>query len=340
MKFTMIGGGNTGQAASAYLASLGGDCTIYTRDPDKASQINETGMSATGAVTGTWPVKATTDLAQAVDGADLILVMTTADAHRAVGEALKDVLAPSQTILVFNSNWGAMELRQVLGGDIAAKQLTIAETGSQLFLSTASTPGQVHIGLKEQITISATDPAQTEEVITAFADYFPQFVPARSIIETTMSTTNPVIHVPISFLNLVRIENAQPFLFYGEGVSPGAVELILAIDRERIAVASALGYEINDVLTGINSFWEKKHDNLFDALTKNESYIKGFGPRTTRHRYFTEDIPYGITPISRIGKLFDVPTPNTDALLDLLRKAVGEDVVEGGISFSKADFVH
>ena len=338
MKFTMIGGGNTGQAASAYLASLGGDCTIYTRDPDKASQINDKGMSSTGAITGTWPVKATTDLAEAVDGADLILVMTTADAHRVVAQALKPVLSPGQTILVFNSNWGALELRQVLGDDIADKQLTVAETGSQLFLSHAAAPGQVHIGLKERITISATDSAQTEGIIKAFADYFPQFVAARSIIETTMSTTNPVIHVPISFLNLVRIENGQPFRFYGEGVSHGAVELILAIDRERISVARALGYEISDVLSGINSFWEKKHDNLYDALTKNESYIKGFGPRTTRHRYFTEDIPYGITPISRIGKLFDIPTPNTDALLDLLRQAVGEDLVEGGIAFSKSDF--
>ena len=40
MKFTVIGGGNTGQAVSAYITSRGGECVINTRDAQKALTNN------------------------------------------------------------------------------------------------------------------------------------------------------------------------------------------------------------------------------------------------------------------------------------------------------------
>lgn len=338
MKFTIIGGGRTGQAAAAYLTSKGAKCLIKTRDAEKATIFDQYGITAEGGINGNFKVRSTTDMQEAADFSDMILVMTVANAHKEVAGQITPFLKQNQKILIFNSNWGALEFKQVLGDSIKLKNLIVAETGAQLFVASSNETGHVSMSVKAQISVSAVDPDDTQPLIDSIKEYFPQFEKGRSIIETTMSTTNPVIHVPITLLNAARIENAQPFLFYGDGTSGEGVRLIVNVDKERIAVAKALGCEIDDVLTGVNRFWEKKHDNLFDALTKNKTYLEAKGPGTLAHRYITEDVPYGIAPIAKIGRLFGIATPYTDALLGILGCLFGTDVVNGGIEFSREDF--
>ena len=337
MKFTIIGGGNTGQAVAAYIASKGEECVINTRNAKKADTINRIGITAEGAINGNYKVKATTDIKEALTGADFILIMTIANAHKEVAVKLKPFLTQNQTIIIFNSNWGALEFKQVLREDIKLKNLTVAETGAQLFIASAKEPGYVNVNIKSKVYVSAIDSEKNQKLLNDVKEIFPQFEKASSIIETTMSTTHPIIHVPITLLNAARIENAQTFLFYGEGASASAVNLITYLDIERLAVAQALGCNIDDVLTVINSFWEIKHDNLLSALTKNASYVKSKGPSKLDFRYLTEDVPFGIAPISKIAKLFGIATPYTDALLTLIGCLFGRELVDGGVSFSKED---
>ncbi len=338
MKFAVIGAGNTGHAVSAYLASKGAACTLYTRSAEKADILNRGGITAEGDLDGNFPVRATTSEHEALDGAEYVIIMTTANAHRAVAEQFRPYFLPGQKIIVFNSNWGALEFKQVLGGDIAEKHLVVSETSAQLFISKSKAPGHVHVKIKSQTAVAATDPAETAPLVAALKDIFPQFTTASSIVETTMSTTNPVIHVPIMLFNAARAENAQPFLFYAEGASHAAVDLVVHLDQERIAVARALGCDIPDILTGINSFWTIKYDTLYDALTKNETYQHSVGPQTLNHRYLTEDVPFGIDPIRQIGDLLGVETPYTDALMAFLRCAFSENIVGTRTKFCREDF--
>jgi len=338
LKYAIIGAGNTGHAVSAYLCNLGEDCTLFTRNQVKADEINREGITSKGSVTGIFHLKATSDLADAIQGADIIIVMTTANAHRDVATKLKQVVTDNQKIIIFNGNWGAFQFFKILGDDIKRKGLTVAETSAQLFLANSPEPGKVTLTLKEKVMLSATSPVQTEEIIQQTRHVFPQFEKASSIFETTMSSTNPVIHVPITLLNLARVENEQAFKFYGEGASRTAVKLILDIDQERVKVAKALGCDTKDVLTGINSFWEIKHDNLFDALTKNETYLKSMGPKALNHRYITEDVPFGVAPIAQVGNLFGVSTPHTQNLIDMLKNLVNDELLNDGIEFRMEDF--
>jgi len=40
-------------------------------------------------------------------------------------------------------------------------------------------------------------------------------------------------------------------------------------------------------------------------------------PRTLQDRYITEDVPYGMVPISQLAKKLGVATPLTDAIIEL-----------------------
>jgi opine dehydrogenase len=338
MKFLIYGAGNTGHALSAYLASKNTDFTLFTRDPKKADLINQRGLDSEGAIQGHFSIKASADLAESLPKADIIIVMTAANTHRDAAQKMKPLLQNGQKILISNSNWGAFEFMQVLGNEIAAKNLTVAEMAAQLFVGSAPEPGKVTMNVKSSVYVAATDPAKTQPLLDELKPIFPQFAPASSIFETSLSSTNPLIHVPISIMNMARVQNAEHFLFYAEGTSKKSVDYILGIDNERVAVGKALGCHVDDVLTAINSFWEIKHDNLFDALTLNETYRKTVGPKSLSHRYFTEDIPYGIVPIAKIGKLFGVPTPFSDAILEFINLSMGGELELNAMQFSIEDF--
>ncbi|MBQ6722139.1 MAG: NAD/NADP octopine/nopaline dehydrogenase family protein [Clostridia bacterium] len=337
MKFTVLGAGNTGHAMAAYLRSQGAEVCLWTRNPEKAEAIRNGGITSTGSVEGTWKLACTTDFAEAVAFGDVLMIMTTAGVHKEIFEKLKPVLKAGQKIVVTNANWGAFEGMTTLGGLLEEKDITLAETGSQLFVASSKEYGRVHYSLKSNILLAATDPARSGALVEELKPYLPALKPDDSILRTTLSSTNPVIHVPITILNTARTENAEPYKFYGNGISPMTVDYIVKIDAERVQVAKALGLEIPDILTGINSFWEIKHDNLFDALHENEVYQRAMGPTSFHFRYITEDIPYGVAPVGKIGRLYGVPTPYTDALVTFASCLTGENYMDEGVEFTKED---
>ncbi|MCI2059235.1 MAG: NAD/NADP octopine/nopaline dehydrogenase family protein [Oscillibacter sp.] len=337
MKFAVIGAGNTGHAVSAYLAHMGADVCLYTRSSEKAELINRIGITASGSVEGTYRIACTSDLAAAVKAAGCIVLTTTADVHHQVLEQLKPLLERDQKILITNANWGAFEGKLILGDDIREKNLWVAETSSQLCVASSKDVGSVTLSLKSGILLAATEKKNSQPFVEWLKPYIPGLSAGGNIVMTTLCSTNPVIHVPITVLNAVRTENGEPYKFYGNGISPLTVRYIEKIDAERVAVARSLGVEITDILTGINSFWPVKHDNLFDALHENEVYQRSMGPKSFNFRYITEDIPYGIAPVCKIGRLHGVDTPYTEALVRFASLLIGRDFMAEGVSFRKGD---
>jgi opine dehydrogenase len=41
------------------------------------------------------------------------------------------------------------------------------------------------------------------------------------------------------------------------------------------------------------------------------------GPTSMQDRYVTEDVPYGLVLLATLGRLLDIPTPLTDAIINL-----------------------
>lgn len=335
MKILIFGAGNTGHAVSAYLSELGQDVFLYTRSKEKAEIINNKGINSYGKVEGNFKVNAVCKLDEIVSKVQYIFIFTTANVHRNAFELIKDVVVENQKIIVFNSNWGAYEGYQVLNDIVEEKKLIISETGSMPFIATSNIPGEVNIAnIKNETTISAIFPNNTDVIIEELQDIFPNLKKRKNIIETSLSSTNPVIHVPISIFNGIRIENGQEFKFYDEGISKLSVEYIINIDKERIKIAKKLGIDCGSVLETINSYWPIKHDNLYDALNKNTSYKNVIGPKTLEHRYFTEDIPFGIVPIIQLGKLLEIETPYSSAIVNIASLFTGKDYLNSGVNIN------
>ncbi|MDN7227860.1 NAD/NADP octopine/nopaline dehydrogenase family protein [Planococcus sp. N064] len=338
MAYAVIGGGNTGQAIAGYLVLSNEKVKLYTRDKERATRISKDGLEITGVYSGSVDLEVSTSLEKVVQDTEIIIVSTTADGHKPIIEELKPLLEENQTLVFIPGYWGAVESKQILGEDIETKNITIAETSAQPFISNAGDEGSVHIRrIKSNVLVStlATSKGQPSLSIE-FLKRFPHLVPSKNIFETSLNNTNVVVHVPISLFNASRIDEAQAFQFYPDGISPLTIRYIEKVDDERRKIAELFHVETKDILTILNEFYETDYSDLYEALPG--LFPEGAGPTTLKHRYFTEDIPFGLVAISEIARKSGIKVPYTDSLIDVTSLLSTVDYRKEGVNLENVSF--
>lgn len=319
MKVAVLGLGRTARAVTAYLSRKGCTVTMWGRNPDVVQKLSDTGLLISGCCAGQYHPQVVGDIARAVTGADLILVMTVASGHAPVANRLKGLLEEGQQILIINGNWGAYTFYRVLREEAEKKHIPIGETGAQLFLADYE-GGYCHIkSIKKRISLATVRPEDAKDMCLWLMPLFPQFVAEENVVCTSINSSNPVMHAPIALFNITRMENGEEFYFYDQAATRRVLDAVEKIDTERCAVAKAMGIHGVRCVDILNSFWPEQHETLYDAVKKNDAYLTGKGPKTLEHRYLQEDLPFGIAPIARLGKMYGVSTPHISAMLACYR---------------------
>lgn len=245
MKITIIGAGNTAVAAACFLKTLGLSSLIYTRREERAKQWNQFPVKASGACTGSFSLESTTDLKTAVHYGDILLVCTLAADHETVISEIAPHLQAHQSILFFNGCWGALKAYRALSKRQDMPPLTIGETANMPFIAALSQDGSEILikGIKEEIAYSA---AGDDKTVSAFLHLLaPRVVKTASFASTSLSATNPVIHVTASLFNVTRIENEEDFYFFGAPMTDRVISFMEHCDEERLAVGKALGIRLS-----------------------------------------------------------------------------------------------
>ncbi|MCM3704718.1 MULTISPECIES: NAD/NADP-dependent octopine/nopaline dehydrogenase family protein [Cytobacillus] len=333
MTFAVIGAGNTGQAIAGYLSLHGKEVKLYSRDSRKAERISRNGLTLKGVYSGKASIKASADLKEVTEDAEFIIITTTAAGHKPIFHQLKPLVKINQMIAIFPGYWGAIECKEILGKTFEDKQITIAETSAMPFVSKADNNGRVHISkVKQNVLIGSIPNSANTPLSSKLLDTFPQLTPTKNVFETSINNTNVVIHTPIALFNASRIDASEEFQFYPQGVSPRTVAYIEKLDEERLTLARLLEAETQDILTLLNKFYGTDYSSLYRALPG--LFPHGSGPSTLEHRYFTEDIPYGLVPISELGKLAGMKTLYTDAIIETASLLTDKDFRKEGVHFS------
>lgn len=335
VKATLIGAGHTGLSGAVYLSQKGLDITVYTRNKVKASILNGQRLLVSGIIDGYIKLNTTTDLKKAVTGSDLIIIDTWANDHKAVFESIKGLLTHNQSILILNSNWGAFEAYQVLKTEIKEKGLIVAETASQPFLGFYDGNLNLKIkAVKEQVTIATLKEADTEALKRMLLPYFKEIKTSKSIIATSLSSANPIIHLPVAIFNLDRIGQKDDFLFL-KNMSPEVVRYIEKADAERVKVGRVLGLNVQPILCELNSFWTEKYPDLLTLFHNNTSYAGVKGPKELTHRFLAEDLPYGLEPVVTLAEMLNIKVPYTKAIVATARLALEDILGNEKVVFSK-----
>ena len=106
------------------------------------------------------------------------------------------------------------------------------------------------------------------------------------------------------------------------------------IDIERLAVASAIGENIESVQQWLERTYNAKGNNLFETIQNNVSYREIDAPPTINCRYIFEDVPNGLVPVERIGNDLGICTSNISLVIDLANVIMEKDFRLSGRSYS------
>lgn len=330
----IIGAGNVGQAIAGHMSLQGHDVRLFDRwghdlEPVRA---NGGGIDLVGEVEGHGrPSVLTTDLKEAVDGAQVVVVAAPAFAHAYVSQELAAVLEPSQLVLFQPGVLGSgVELARMFS--LAGRtRCLIAETPTSLYTCRLRKPANVYIGaIKHSVPLAAVPHTDTPRALEILRAYFGQrYAAGGDTLAVGLSNCNPIYHVPPAVLNFKTVEDADRHPLHSL-VTPRIAEVIDALDKERLSLAHALGVEAT-------SFW----DFLTTAYgvtegTFVERIVQGYGrqafpePDSVTHRYFTEDIPFGLVIWRSLAEQLGLSLPLTDSFIAVSSTLCGRDFAADG----------
>lgn len=333
-RFCVLGAGHGGMAMAAHLSILGFTVNLYNRTEARIVPVQQReGISLSGEIEGFGHIrKATSDIAEALEDADVLMIVVPATGHRFMAEVcaphLRDghviVLNPGRTL-------GALEFKQVLREKGCTADVVVAETQSLIYASRALGPGEARIfRIKNSVPLACIPAYRIPDVLKVVRQAFPQFVPGTNIFKTSFDNIGAVFHPAISMLNASWIEERVDFEFYMQGVSPSVCLIMERMDAERVAVADALGISALTAREWLYRAYHATGKNLYEAMMDNPGYRDIMAPKSLKVRYITEDVPMSLVPMSSLGRMLDVPTPTMDAFIHMASVIHGCDYAKEG----------
>lgn len=326
-KVAILGAGNGGCAFSGHLALKGFEVGLY-EDPKFKKNIEEVkdrgGVELSGKIEGFGKFSnATTDIKDAMQGADVVMVVVPAFAQPILMERALPYLEDGQ-IVVFNpDNFASLVFREMLRKKGLRKDIRIAGTASLLYACRRTAPAKVGIWyVKDSMPVAALPGRDTDDVAKSLTEMFSEFSPARNVLEVSIGNINNVLHCATAVLNTGRIEDSKgDFMFYWEGMTESVCRVMEKVDEEKIQVAAKLGFKVISTHDYLRQYYrsEKAGQDLHDFVTHSRAH-GGRGadaPKDLQYRYVSEDVPNGLVPISLFGKLVNVPTPTIDSVVSL-----------------------
>ncbi len=217
LSFAVLGAGCGGQAIAGYLALRGHDVSLFNRSPSRIAAFQDRGyIKVRDKVNGLGALSYIgTDLAEAVAGRDVIMVVTTADAHRPLTQKMAPYLQDGQTILLNpGRTFGALEVSHTIRQAGCTADVIIGEANTLVYVARVTVPGTAVIkAIKKTVSISAVSADDTPYLVSQLDGVYPQFTAAASFLETSLGNIGAVFHPTIALLNRDRILSKVPFDF-------------------------------------------------------------------------------------------------------------------------------
>jgi opine dehydrogenase len=330
----IVGAGIGGIYLAAHLGLAGFKLRLHDLDDSRLADIRAMGGLIVEGENGGFAAveRATTDPAAAIDGADIVIVVTGGNAQERGARGLAPLLRDGQLILLIQGNTGgALVVRRALDDAHCRARVDIAEMDNYPYSCRRLAPTRIRpIVAKHWLQIAAFPGNRIAAALPRLTPLFPQAVAAPNIVSTGFTNANAMLHVANCVANAARIESGGGYKFYAEGVTPAVARLYAAINAERVAVAAALGAAVPDLAEWFERAYGVRTASLDETcrrLTYDENgpYQATGTPTSFAHKYITEDVPAGLMPMSALGHAAGVPTPAIDALIETVRHMTGED---------------
>ncbi|HEU4661359.1 MAG TPA: NAD/NADP octopine/nopaline dehydrogenase family protein [Pseudolabrys sp.] len=328
MKVGVLGAGAIAFASAALLAERGHEPILWSPSGRRTVKLAfGEPLRASGAISWVGPVRVAQTVQEAVSGADAVLVAVDAAGHRPVLEAASPYVRNNQAIII-SAAYALSALH--LSKAVKSRGLHVPIVSWSATIATAHQESLTEVNVR--IVRPMMDIAVFEEggsgrglevCQTLFGERFRQ---KESALEVALiANSNPVFHVPVTLLNVTRVEQKEGWITY-ERTTECVSRLVEALDAERVAIGAAYGFSIPTVNEHFHhSFGVPLGSMAAMMASLFQRGLKPKGALSVAHRHISQDIPWGLVFASKIGKMAGVFTPMHDAVIALASTALGQD---------------
>ena len=323
MRITVIGAGNSGLAMAAHLSIEGHEVTLWNRSKENIQDLLDNSViRCSGVINGEAFITLVTDnLRIALANPEVIFVTTPAFSHADLAVQFAIYLTkPTTIILNPGRTFGALEFQYNFHKKNPFVNPIIAETQTILYTCRKITQNEVEIyALKQDVLISTISGDENDALVQALPTGLrDKFIPAGSMIETSIGNVGMIMHCAPILLNTGWVESENDdFNYYRTGISQTIAHYIEKMDNERIAVAKALGHPIESAMEWMKRTYDIEGKSLYEVIQNNAAYATISAPRSLDHRYIMEDIPTGLVPLEAVGKELGLEMQAISLIIDL-----------------------
>ena len=277
------------------------------------------------------PVAVAAGIPEALDGAELAVVVVPCLAHERWVQAIAPHVTADQTI-VFVGGGGAIVARRAI-----ELSTTVAEANTLPYLARHSGPGAVSAFRKlGGVLVAAlpSTPNETARVMGLIDHVWPCATATDSVWSTVLASYDAIDRVATAVATAGALENRTGGMpLRGEDATPAVANAIEAVDAELLALRQALNSKehrrYRDFLVAQGLAPDLGGDaTLFDTVRASEP-VAGPAPTAAAGGFdtgcITTDVPCALVLASSLGEATGVPTPVIDGLVAAASVMLGRD---------------
>jgi len=348
LKIAVLGGGNGSFAAAGDFALQGHDVSLWRRDAAQVAAHHAAGSRIIlKDANGRHDVQlalVTTDIAEAVGNAELILCPAPAFAQRNIADLIAPHLTDGQVVFLPPATFGSMIFASAARDTGNGAAASFAETGTLPWLTRKHGPFEVAITIRaKRLPVGVFPLKAKDHALDVIGRAFPGVIePCGDALSAALMNAGPIIHPPLIVMNAGPIEHFECWDIHKEGTQAAIRRVTDALDTERIAVRKGFGYigphfPLAHHYANEGEQWmygRGSHDRLTDSGDWRERIV------LTEHRYMREDLRLGLSFLVSVAELAGVATPLAFSFLVIGGAICGEDFLAGGRTLASLGLGH
>lgn len=347
MNVTILGGGNIGMCLLGEISRIKGyDVTICASRPEMFKERIQVVDDEKNITFQSREFRATDDMAEAVKDADVILCTLPAFLRRDAVTKMEGAIKDSAYLGFFPGYGGA----EFYCGGLVERGVTIFALQKVPYVARTKERGKTAglMSKKKTIYVGAIPNAKTTEIAALLEDMLlMECRPLNNYMAATLLPGNPLLHTSGSYVYLKNYRAGQLFpgqIYYYQTWTDEMSDVICRYSDEMKEICDRLPVNLSEVQT-IQEYYESPTP---EKLTEKFHSIPSYYPLTLpmikedggyrpdfSSRFYTEDMPFGVSIIKALGLLAGVKTPTIDTILDWYFKMTGKQYFEPDGSYGK-----
>jgi len=338
----VVGAGNGGCAMTGHFTLRGFEvnlCEIYT--PKRIEELKDRGGIELSGATGdgfVQPRLMTTNPAEAIEGVDLIFWPIPANGHEFHVRQFAPHLKPGQILILAPGGVGGTLFVANLLKQLKIKDISVGETCTLPYGCRLANPFHVNVfDINKDVLFAMFPDVETKKALERIHPYLPNLIKSETVLETSLSYPNLLLHPVGMILNAGWIEHRKgDFCYYYDGISPSVARILEDLDNERLEILRAFNFE---PIPFVDWFFRRgkteTKESVYEAIHTSIPDRTIRAPESLNHRFLLEDVPFALVPLHYFGQLAGISTPITDALILLASRMFRRDFLKEGYDLEK-----